>query len=109
MASRGLIKEERMEALRQRYGSEDYRAASGIMREVLVRTLAEDYSAAIAAVRCPVELVWGDNDTAAPLAIAERLKVDLPDAHLVVCSGAGHLTPLTVPGALRAAVERLKT
>ena len=109
MASRGLIKEQTMEALRQRYGSEDYRAASGVMREVLVRTLAEDYSAVLAAVRCPVELVWGDNDTAAPLAIAEQLKVDFPDAHLAVCSGAGHLTPVTVPGALRAAVERLKT
>jgi len=109
MASRGLITEKRMEALRHRYGSEDYRAASGIMRQILVRTLAEDYSAVLAAVRCPVELVWGDNDTAAPLSIAEQLKVELPDAHLVVCSGAGHLTPLTVPGDLRAAVERLKT
>ena len=27
---------------------------------------------------------------------------------LVVCAGAGHLTPLTVPGELRAAVERLQ-
>jgi pimeloyl-ACP methyl ester carboxylesterase len=109
MASRGLIKEQRMEALRQRYGSEDYRAASGIMRDVLVRTLAEDYSAALSAVRCPVELVWGDDDTAAPLSIAEQLNRELSQAHLVVCSGAGHLTPITVPGELRAAVERLKT
>jgi pimeloyl-ACP methyl ester carboxylesterase len=98
-----------MEALRQRYGSEDYRAASGIMRGVLVRTLAEDYSAALSAVRCPVELVWGDDDTAVPLSIAEQLNRELAQAHLVVCSGAGHLTPITVPGELRAAVERLKT
>jgi pimeloyl-ACP methyl ester carboxylesterase len=79
------------------------------MRDVLVRTLAEDYSAALSAVRCPVELVWGDDDTAAPVSIAEQLNRELSRAHLVVCSGAGHLTPITIPGELRAAVERLKT
>ena len=75
------------------------------MREVLVRTLAEDYAAAIAAVQCPVELVWGDDDTAVPLATAERLQRELRDARLVVCPGAGHLTPLTAPGELRAASD----
>ena len=94
--------------MRQRYGSDDYRAASGVMRDVLVRTLAEDYAAAIAAVRCPVELVWGDDDTGAPLATAEQLQRELPDASLVVCPGAGHMTPLTAPGELRAAIGRLK-
>jgi pimeloyl-ACP methyl ester carboxylesterase len=97
-----------MEALRQRYGSDDYRAASGVMRDILVRTLAEDYTAVLAALRCPVELVWGDDDTSAPLAVAEKLEAELSVAHLVVCAGAGHLTPLTVPGELRAAIGRLK-
>jgi len=62
-------------------------------------------------LRCggPVELVWGDDDMAAPLATAEQLQRELPHAHLVVCRGAGHLTPLTAPGELRAAMERLKT
>jgi len=108
LAARGLIGQERIESLRQRYGSDDYRAASGVMRDILVRTLAEDYSEALAAVRCPVELVWGDDDTAAPVAVAEQAQRELPNARLVVCQGAGHLTPLTVPGELRAAVERLR-
>jgi len=109
LAARGMIGQERMEALRRRYGSDDYRAASGVMRDILVRTLAEDYTAALAALKCPVELVWGDNDAAAPLAVAQQLRDELADAHLVVCPGAGHLTPLTVPGELRAAIGRLKT
>jgi pimeloyl-ACP methyl ester carboxylesterase len=78
------------------------------MRDILVRTLAEDYTEALAAVRCPVELVWGDDDTAAPLTVAVQAQRELSDARLVVCQGAGHLTPLTVPGELRAAVERLR-
>ena len=108
LAAHGLVSQERIEVLRQRYGSDDYRAASGVMRDILVRTLAEDYTDVLARVRCPVELVWGDDDTAAPLAVAERAKHELSDAHLVVCPGAGHLTPVTVPDQLRAAIERLK-
>jgi pimeloyl-ACP methyl ester carboxylesterase len=109
LAALGVVSQDRIEALRQRYGSEDYRSASGVMRDVLVRTLAEDYAGVLARLRCPVELVWGDDDTAAPLWVAERLAAELPGANLVVCAGAGHLTPLTVPGELRAAVERLRT
>ncbi|MGD1011126.1 MAG: alpha/beta hydrolase [Acidimicrobiales bacterium] len=108
LAAHGLVDQAQVEALRQRYGSDDYRAASGVMRGVLVRTLTEDYAEAIAAVRCRVELVWGDDDTAAPLAVAERAEGALADAHLAVCRGAGHLTPLTVPGELRSAIERLR-
>ncbi|MGA3351753.1 MAG: alpha/beta hydrolase [Acidimicrobiales bacterium] len=108
LAARGLVSKDRIETLRQRYGSDDYRAASGVMRDILVRALSEDYTAVLAAVRCPVELVWGDDDTAAPLAVAERLVTELPDAHLVVCRGAGHLTPFTAPDELRAAIGRLR-
>jgi pimeloyl-ACP methyl ester carboxylesterase len=108
LAARGLLSEEKIEAMRRRYGSEDYRAATGVMREVLVRALSEDYSAVLAALACPVELVWGDDDTEAPLSVAEQLNLELAHAHLVVCKGAGHLTPLTAPGELRAAVERLR-
>ncbi|MGP8223290.1 MAG: alpha/beta fold hydrolase, partial [Acidimicrobiales bacterium] len=70
--------------------------------------LTEDYAPVLAAVKCPVELVWGDDDTAAPLAVAEQLERELSEAHLTVCPGAGHLTPLTGPGELRAAIGRLK-
>jgi pimeloyl-ACP methyl ester carboxylesterase len=51
--------------------------------------------------------VWGDDDTAAPLAGAERAR-DLigANADLTVCPGAGHLVPVTAPDALRTVVER---
>lgn len=103
----GLLPEPVMERARQRYGSADYRAATGVMRQVLVRMVGEDYAEALARVRCPVELVWGDDDTAAPLSGARWLADTLPGARLTVCPGAGHLIPLTAPAALRAATERL--
>jgi pimeloyl-ACP methyl ester carboxylesterase len=93
-----------MEAARQRYGSPDYRAAHGVMRQVLVRTLAETYDDQLAAIACPVHLVWGDDDAEVPLVVAERLAERLAGATLTVCPGAGHLTPLTAPRQLRRAV-----
>lgn len=102
----GVLPESVLERARQRFGSEDYRAATGVMREIMVRLVSEHYDEYLAALSCPVELVWGDDDPAAPLAIAEGLTDVVAGAHLVVCPGAGHLTPLTAPAALRTAVER---
>ena len=103
---RGLLAEKTMEGLRRRYGSADYRKAQGVMRQVLVRVVAETYEEQLGALTCPVELVWGDDDTEVPLSVAEAAASLLPAANLVVVPGAGHLTPLSAPDALRAAVER---
>jgi hypothetical protein len=59
-----------MEQARQRHGSADYRAAEGIMRDVFVRLVNERYDDELAALRCPVELVWGDDDADVPIAVA---------------------------------------
>jgi pimeloyl-ACP methyl ester carboxylesterase len=102
----GLIGESRMESLRQRYGSPDYRAATGVMRQVLVRTVNETYEDELREVTCPVELVWADDDTEAPLSVAETAAGKLDSPRLTVCPGAGHFVPLTAPEALRQAIER---
>jgi pimeloyl-ACP methyl ester carboxylesterase len=101
-----LVPEGVLEKARQRHGSSDYLAAQGIIRPVLVRLLAEDYDEQIARIKCPVELVWADDDTEAPLAVGKKLAATIPGSNLVVCPGAGHMTPLTVPDALRQAVDR---
>jgi pimeloyl-ACP methyl ester carboxylesterase len=106
-----VVSDARMEARRRRSGSDDYRAATGVMRDVLVRSLAETgdgtYRRALAAVVCPVELVWGEHDTAAPLEVAREALTVARDARLTVVPGGGHLTPTESPAALRAAIDRL--
>ena len=99
-----LVSDDAMEAARQRFGSADYRAAQGVMREVLVRAVNETDEVQLDAVRCPVHLVWGGDDTAAPLEVAERAVTRLAHGDLVVHPGVGHLTPLLIPSALRATV-----
>jgi pimeloyl-ACP methyl ester carboxylesterase len=102
-----LVSEARLDAARAKYGSDDYRRAQGVMRQVLVRSLSESLEHQLARLRCPVHLVWGDDDTAAPLAGAEAARDRIPTAvDLTVCAGAGHLVPLTATDALRGVVER---
>jgi pimeloyl-ACP methyl ester carboxylesterase len=104
-----LVPEATLERARTRYGSRDYVAAKGVMRQVLVRLLAERYEEQLSALRCGVELVWGDDDTEVPLSVAESLVTTVPRTVLSVCAGAGHLTPLTAPDSLRQAVDRALT
>jgi pimeloyl-ACP methyl ester carboxylesterase len=103
----GVVGDERMEALRRRRGSDDYRNATGIMRDVLVIAVNEHYEDVLPLVTCPVELVWGDDDTAAPLTVAEGAVSRFgAGATLTIVPGAGHLTPLTAAPTLRAALDR---
>jgi pimeloyl-ACP methyl ester carboxylesterase len=101
---RGLVADSRMESLRQRHGSADYRAAQGVMRGVLVALLAEEYADDLAAIRCPVDLVWGANDTEVPVEVAERARALLGSSTLLTLPGVGHLTPTEAPAALRRVV-----
>ncbi len=101
----GLISDQKMEARRRRSGSSDYQAAVGVMRDVLVRSVNEEYHDQLARITCPVELVWGQDDTAAPVEIAEQAASILgPRARLSVLPGVGHDTLTLAPGAVRAAI-----
>jgi pimeloyl-ACP methyl ester carboxylesterase len=105
----GLLSESRMEALRRRYGSTDYRAAEGVMRQVLVRLVNERYDEVVAKVRCPVTLVWGDDDSVTPIEVARLAEARFAHAQLVVVPGAGHLTPLSASLAVHGAVSEALT
>jgi pimeloyl-ACP methyl ester carboxylesterase len=71
-----------------------------------VTVVNESYEEQLRRITCPVSMVWGDDDTAAPLEVARRAGALLPSAAaLNVVHGAGHLTPLTAPAAIRAAID----
>lgn len=105
---RGLVGERRMEALRRRYGSSDYRAAQGVMRQVHVKVVNETYEEELARIDCPAELVWGEDDADVPVAVAREAERLLASCNVTVVPGAGHFTPLTAAGELRAAIRRCR-
>jgi pimeloyl-ACP methyl ester carboxylesterase len=88
---RGLVPAATMERARQRRGSADYNAAHGVMRDVLVRSVAEDYRTQLSQIGCPTGFCWGANDTTAPPEIARRASELVKQCvALVVVDGAGH-------------------
>ena len=104
---RGLLSDARMEALRQKYGSADYRAASPVMRTVLVKVVAESYDDELRALQCPVTLVWGARDTVVPRSVADAAVGIIPNAELTVLDDADHDLPLTHPDAIASACRAL--
>lgn len=77
-----------------RYGSADFNAASGAMRETFVRVINQDLSEYAARVSQPTLLFWGDQDTDTPLWMGQTLEKLMPDAALIVHKGAGHYSYL---------------
>ena len=79
-----------MERARNHYGSEDYRASTPMMRQVLVNTVNEDLAPLLPLVRQETLLIWGRNDDQTPLSDAQRMEREMPDAGLVILENAGH-------------------
>lgn len=74
----------------RRYGSSDFQAASGIMRETLIKVLNQDLLDYVARVQVSTLLFWGENDTDTPLWMGKKLEQTIPDAGLVILKSAGH-------------------
>lgn len=75
------------EYMKKYIGSRDYKAASPVMRQTLVEVVNEDLSKYAREIEEPTLLIWGDNDTEAPLQDAKELEKIMIDAALIVLSG----------------------
>jgi pimeloyl-ACP methyl ester carboxylesterase len=87
-----------LERLRVKFGSADYAAASPMMRQCLVKAVNEDLSQLLPGIKAPTLLVWGDKDTATPLADAQKMEKEIPNAGLAVIPGTGHFSFAENPG-----------
>ncbi len=106
MHGHNLVGDKTMEKIRKKFGSSDYAAASPAMRQVLSLVVAEDYRPVMAAIDSPVELVWGENDSVAPLVVAREACQYFKKANLTVRPGISHLLPTEDPVALYDACVR---
>jgi pimeloyl-ACP methyl ester carboxylesterase len=71
-------------------GSSDYAAASPMMRKVLTRVVNEDYTSVLHKIKQSTLLVWGDADSATPIAHGQMCERLMPDAGLVTLNGGTH-------------------
>lgn len=75
---------------RAHYGSADYNSAPPVLRNTMVSLVNTDLRDIVHNIDCPTLLIWGENDTATPLADAKILEKLIPDAGLCVIKGTGH-------------------
>lgn len=90
---------EKIESYRSRRGSADYRQASPMMRRVLSKVVNEDLTHVMPLIKAPTLLMWGENDTATPMADARTMERLIPDAGLVSFTACGHFSFLDNPPA----------
>lgn len=95
------------EKYNRRFGSDDYRNASPIMRQTLINIVNEDLLKYAKRVAVPTILVWGDNDEDTPLWMGQKLEKTIPDAAMIVHSGAGHYAYLDYPEKTASIIDAL--
>lgn len=71
-------------------GSRDYKAASPIMKEVLVKTVNEDLSGDATKIKAPVILIYGDYDSEVPEEDTKEYERLIPDCGLILYEGCTH-------------------
>ncbi|WP_026895310.1 alpha/beta fold hydrolase [Clostridiisalibacter paucivorans] len=83
-------KDKRLEKFYKRYGSQDYRAADGIMRKIMVKVINENLRPYLKNINVPTLLVWGRDDDATPLYMGKIMENEIEGSGLVVLDNAGH-------------------
>ena len=78
------------EKYNQRYGSSDFQAVSGVMRQTFIDVVNEDLLPLASQVKVSTLLFWGEKDEDTPLWMGQKLEQEIPDAGLIVHQGAGH-------------------
>ena len=78
------------EYMKKHIGSEDYKNASPIMREILVNTVNVDLTDYAKKINVPTLLIWGTLDQAAPIEEAKELEALLLDGALIELPGCTH-------------------
>ncbi|WP_068456913.1 alpha/beta fold hydrolase [Aedoeadaptatus pacaensis] len=89
--------EKAMARFYKKFGSDDYRAADGVMRKVFVKVVNESTEEYFPRIQADTLLIWGDEDDATPLYMAKVFEEKIPEAGLVVLKG-GHYSYLDAYG-----------
>lgn len=86
--------EEKLEKLKSKYGSADYRNA-GDMRQIFIKTIGENLTGDALKIECPVALYYGDKDTETKPDIGIRYDQLIQNSQLEIFEGYDHYTILT--------------
>ncbi len=94
-----------LEEYRLKYGSDDYKIATPVMRQTLVNLIKVDLTPMLATIQLPTLILWGAKDTQTPLSQGKLMVEQIPNAELVIFEHAGHYAFLDHPQGFLAAVK----
>ncbi|CAM3983316.1 alpha/beta fold hydrolase [Alkalicoccus chagannorensis] len=98
-------REELLGKVKSMLGSSDYKSASGVMQQTMVKVVNEDLQHLMPKIEVPVLLVFGEDDTATPVSDGKKMEELIPDAGLVVLKQAGHYAYLDQPRQFNAVIH----
>lgn len=79
-----------IEFSKKRIGSDDYRNASGIIREILIKTVNDDVRSFLPNIKTPTLLIWGENDKETPVSSGKLMSKLIPNSKLIILKNTGH-------------------
>ncbi len=78
------------ETMKNHMGSTDYRNASPMMRDILVKHVNTDITENVKKINCPTIIIWGTNDAAVPIEDAYELETLIKDSAVIPYEGCTH-------------------
>ncbi len=107
LASKGIIGAPRLDKIKSKHGSLDYRNAQGVIRDILVKSVNEDYSDALSMIEVDTFLIWGALDSAAPIDMARRALEILPRGKLDVIADGDHFAIFSDRSSLSKTIDEI--
>ena len=85
-----IISDSRLDELKNKYGSEDYKNANKHLKDTLVMAVNDDLKGILPYIDTKVELVWGEEDLEVPLQVGLDSNDIIPNSELTIIPGGGH-------------------
>ena len=85
-----IISDRRLDELKNKYGSEDYRNANKVLKDTLVMAVNDDLSEILPQISSKVELIYGQEDLVVPVKVGIDSSRIIPDSQLTIIPDEGH-------------------
>ena len=85
-----IISNQRLDELKNKYGSEDYRKANKVLKDTLVMAVNDDLTEILPNISTRVELIYGQDDLVVPVNVGVESSSIIPDSELTIIPNEGH-------------------
>tara|TARA_B100000678_G_scaffold99312_1_gene82951 strand:+ start:1433 stop:2140 length:708 start_codon:yes stop_codon:yes gene_type:complete len=92
-----FISNEKLDQIKNKYGSEDYKNANKYLKDTLVMAINDDLKDILSKIDTKVELVWGEDDSEVPLQVGLDSNDIIPNSELTIIPSSGHNVLMSNP------------